>query len=346
MNNETPSRRRKKPAPLQRRSQLEGNRSSLAVASLVLSLLSLILGPLGYVPGIICGHLARSRMRRNAGLRGAGFAKAGLMIGYLGLTLTIAFVAFIVLEMSKSGSGGAAGKAAAAPMIVGPAPVSVKVENFRPKAAGEAGGFTLLIESRAAKPVVYLLLREEYRDADGVLEKDILNNMGLTVPPKGTIEWECPAFSMLPTSRSVTVSVRQVQFADGTTWTPLQAALAAADPGPLSYAGHTAPASAEVIRFRPNQAKQGNVVARLVNHSNKAIQAFLLDVICLDATGNRVDTDGVAMNFLGGESGIEPGGAYEFSRDLPSMSEAARSATLVVRELTFAGDEEWVRAEH
>ena len=60
--------------------------SGLAIASLVCSLLSLVTC-IGWLPGIICGHMARSRIRRNPSLKGGGVATAGLLIGYLFLTL-------------------------------------------------------------------------------------------------------------------------------------------------------------------------------------------------------------------------------------------------------------------
>ena len=339
--------------------QPNGPLSSLAVASLVLSLLSLILGPFGYVPGIICGHLAKSRLRRDGWLRGLGFAKAGLIIGYLGLTLTIAFVGFYALGMRKllrasvveikasaaSESVEAAGAAGTVPTVAGPAPVSVKVQNFRPKAAGKKGGFTILMENRARKPVARLLLRMEYRDADGVMEKDVPNTIQETFPPNGTIQNENSDFFMLPTTRGVTVTVREVTFEDGSEWSQLNAALTAAAPGPLSFAGHAAPAGAEVIRFRPNSAKNGHIASRFVNHSNKAIQAFSLDMVCLDATGTKVDMVRAGWSFGSLDLAIEPGGAYEFSQDVPSMNEAARSATFVVRGLTFAGGEKWAPAK-
>ena len=56
--------------------------SRLAIASLVCSLSSLITC-VGWLPGIICGHLAKSRIRRNPSLKGNGLATAGLIIGYL-----------------------------------------------------------------------------------------------------------------------------------------------------------------------------------------------------------------------------------------------------------------------
>jgi hypothetical protein len=64
--------------------------SKLAIASLALSMGSLLLGPFGSIPGIVCGHLAKANLRRNAMLRGARFATAGLAIGYLFLILMVA----------------------------------------------------------------------------------------------------------------------------------------------------------------------------------------------------------------------------------------------------------------
>ncbi len=63
--------------------------SGLAIASLVCSLLSLVTC-IGWLPGIICGHLARSRIRRNPLLTGGRLATAGLLIGYLFLILETA----------------------------------------------------------------------------------------------------------------------------------------------------------------------------------------------------------------------------------------------------------------
>jgi DNA-directed RNA polymerase subunit RPC12/RpoP len=60
--------------------------SGLAIASLVCSLSSLVTC-VGWLPGIICGHLAKSRIRRNSRLKGQGLATAGLVIGYLILML-------------------------------------------------------------------------------------------------------------------------------------------------------------------------------------------------------------------------------------------------------------------
>jgi Domain of unknown function (DUF4190) len=60
--------------------------SGLAIASLVCSLT----GCLGFIPGIICGHLARRNIRRDSSLKGNGLALAGLILSYL----TLASIAF------------------------------------------------------------------------------------------------------------------------------------------------------------------------------------------------------------------------------------------------------------
>jgi hypothetical protein len=75
--------------------------SALAVASLVCSLLSLVIC-VGWLPGILCGHLAKSRIRRNPALKGSGLATAGLAIGYLILLLEVASAGVWVLRFSAA----------------------------------------------------------------------------------------------------------------------------------------------------------------------------------------------------------------------------------------------------
>jgi hypothetical protein len=79
--------------------------SRLAIASLVLSLSALLLGPLGFIPGIICGHLALSSIKQDPALKGRGIALAGLIVGYV-------YIALLVLA--------AIGLVVLAPMIVQP----------------------------------------------------------------------------------------------------------------------------------------------------------------------------------------------------------------------------------
>jgi DNA-directed RNA polymerase subunit RPC12/RpoP len=75
--------------------------SGLAIASLVCSLASLVTC-VGWLPGIICGHMARSRMRRDSSLKGRGLAKAGLVIGYSILMLEVAAAAVQVWVVSSA----------------------------------------------------------------------------------------------------------------------------------------------------------------------------------------------------------------------------------------------------
>jgi hypothetical protein len=62
--------------------------SGLAITSLILSLTGCL--SLG---GVICGHLARRQIRRDPSVTGNGLALTGLILGYLGLIATAAFVA-------------------------------------------------------------------------------------------------------------------------------------------------------------------------------------------------------------------------------------------------------------
>jgi hypothetical protein len=72
--------------------------SGLAIASLVFSLV----GPLGSLPAIICGHLALRKIKKEPSMRGYGLGLAGLIIGYVVLGLSIAiFVPFIVPRLAR-----------------------------------------------------------------------------------------------------------------------------------------------------------------------------------------------------------------------------------------------------
>jgi hypothetical protein len=68
--------------------------AGVAVASLVCGILGLIcFGPLGAIPAVICGHIARSRIRESAGaLGGEGMALAGLILGYVSIGLMVVMI--------------------------------------------------------------------------------------------------------------------------------------------------------------------------------------------------------------------------------------------------------------
>lgn len=78
-----------------------------AVWSLVLGVLSILcLGIVTGIPAIICGHSARSRIRKDpASASGDGMALAGLILGYLGTAVTVlVFLAVVVTAVATQGS--------------------------------------------------------------------------------------------------------------------------------------------------------------------------------------------------------------------------------------------------
>jgi len=70
----------------------------IAIASLVLGILGFIcFGPLGSIPAIICGHIAKTRIKTSGGaLTGDGLALAGLIMGYVGLGLFILIIPLLM----------------------------------------------------------------------------------------------------------------------------------------------------------------------------------------------------------------------------------------------------------
>lgn len=71
-----------------------------AIASLVLGIIGFLgFGPLAFIPAVICGHVVRSRIKHSGGaLRGEGMAITGLVLGYIGLALSV--VAGLLIAIS------------------------------------------------------------------------------------------------------------------------------------------------------------------------------------------------------------------------------------------------------
>ena len=79
--------------------------SGIAVACLVLGIVSLVFFPLGLllgVPAVICGHLAWGTIRAEPELVGGkGLVVAGLITGYLGIVVgALSLLGFVVLAVS------------------------------------------------------------------------------------------------------------------------------------------------------------------------------------------------------------------------------------------------------
>jgi uncharacterized protein DUF4190 len=67
--------------------------NTLAIVSLVCGIAQFATG-ITFIPAIICGHLARTQIRRT-GEQGDGMALAGLILGYVGAVLTIVVLIII-----------------------------------------------------------------------------------------------------------------------------------------------------------------------------------------------------------------------------------------------------------
>ena len=63
--------------------------SRLALTSLVMSCLTIPLGPFGPIAGIVCGHVALSAIKSNPMQRGRALAITGLVIGYVFLSVPV-----------------------------------------------------------------------------------------------------------------------------------------------------------------------------------------------------------------------------------------------------------------
>ncbi|MEA3377894.1 MAG: DUF4190 domain-containing protein [Chloroflexota bacterium] len=72
--------------------------SALAVVSLVASILGLTAVPtVGSAIGLVLGYVARTEIRRSALLTGEGLATAGIVLGWIGIALTLIAMALVLL---------------------------------------------------------------------------------------------------------------------------------------------------------------------------------------------------------------------------------------------------------
>lgn len=84
----------------------ETKTSALAIWSLILGILSVALPCLAIftaIPGIVCGHLSRARIKNSGGaLTGNGLAFAGLVTSYLGVFFVALLMAIAVPNFEKA----------------------------------------------------------------------------------------------------------------------------------------------------------------------------------------------------------------------------------------------------
>ncbi|HXZ75970.1 MAG TPA: DUF1707 and DUF4190 domain-containing protein [Streptosporangiaceae bacterium] len=79
--------------------------NSLAITSLICGIAQFMFGPLATIPAVVCGHMARSQIRRT-GEQGAGMALAGLILGWIGVGFTMLVLIAAVLLVAAATSGG------------------------------------------------------------------------------------------------------------------------------------------------------------------------------------------------------------------------------------------------
>jgi hypothetical protein len=70
--------------------------NQLAIAALICGVAQVVFGFLTGIPAIVLGHIAR-RQIRETGEDGAGMALAGLILGYVGIALSVIFVVTIIV---------------------------------------------------------------------------------------------------------------------------------------------------------------------------------------------------------------------------------------------------------
>jgi hypothetical protein len=77
-----------------------GRTNAMAIASICCGAGQVFAGPLSTIPAIVCGHMARSQIRRT-GEEGGGLALAGLIMGYAGAVLILLVFLSIVLLIAR-----------------------------------------------------------------------------------------------------------------------------------------------------------------------------------------------------------------------------------------------------
>lgn len=76
----------------------EATTNNLAIASVACGLAQFAFGPLGTIPAIVFGHMARSQIKRT-GQQGAGLALIGLLLGWGAVVLGILLITVTVVTM-------------------------------------------------------------------------------------------------------------------------------------------------------------------------------------------------------------------------------------------------------
>ena len=81
---------------------LEPPASGMAIASMVMGIAGFVVFPLlGHILALVFGYLARNEIRNSGGrVGGSGFATAGIIMGYIGIGLTVLALVFVIVLIS------------------------------------------------------------------------------------------------------------------------------------------------------------------------------------------------------------------------------------------------------
>ena len=79
--------------------------NTLAIVSLVSSIVGMFSLGLGYIAGVVTGHIALGQIKRS-GEQGRGMALAGLIIGYVGIGLSVLLLAGVIALIALAASYG------------------------------------------------------------------------------------------------------------------------------------------------------------------------------------------------------------------------------------------------
>jgi len=139
----------------------------LAIWSLVLGIISLVGcafgGFLVGIPAVICGHIGRSKIKKNPRLSGAGMALAGLITGYLGIA-TLPILAAIALPAIT----GALEKGKATQMLSNMKMIHLAVQQAQLDGAATGNpklGFPATAELQSKADLKAMLISNEYLTA-------------------------------------------------------------------------------------------------------------------------------------------------------------------------------------
>jgi len=96
LTSDLPSRMPSAPPQVYQQYGAQGATNGMAIAALICGVCQVFFWFLTGIPAIVLGHMARRQIRQT-GEQGDGMALAGMILGYIGLALTVLGVIFIVI---------------------------------------------------------------------------------------------------------------------------------------------------------------------------------------------------------------------------------------------------------